>query len=130
MPSSVDASKSRKLSTNLDPELLVQDFRKIAARHVVPKKRSRLSNVMTFTSSVVENIEKHQQVEVVYVDLSKAFDNILHDLAVEKLSRLGFSSWIVNWLKSYLSARKAYVKIPVSGSNVLILQLVFHNEFT
>lgn len=78
-------------------------------QHGFMKKSSTISNLMSFTNTVIRSIEKRQQVDAVYIDFSKAFDKVSHELAITKLSRLGLPSWIVRWLKSYLSNRKAFV---------------------
>lgn len=87
-------------------------------QHGFVKKRSTISNLMAFTSTATNTIEKRHQVDTIYVDFSKAFDKVPHDLAVAKLSRLGLPSWIVTWIDSYLSSRKAFVKIRNTRSDV------------
>ncbi|XP_062714186.1 uncharacterized protein LOC134290967 [Aedes albopictus] len=72
-------------------------------QHGFVKKRSTISNLMAFTSTATNTIEKRHQVDTIYVDFSKAFDKVPHDLAVAKLSRLGLPSWIVTWIDSLTS---------------------------
>lgn len=87
-------------------------------QHGFVRKRSTMTNLMTFTHSVISKVEKRSQVDAIYIDFSKAFDKVPHALVIEKLSRLGLPPWIVEWLKSYLSSRKAFVKVHDARSNV------------
>ena len=50
-------------------------------------------------------IVKSKYVGVVFLDISKAFDTVNHDLLLSKLSYLGLSLSTASWFKSYLSNR-------------------------
>ena len=60
--------------------------------------------------------------EAVLMDLSKAFDCILHDLLLAKLSAYGLSDDALAYMFSYLSGRKQCVKINNFYS---VFQLIF-----
>ena len=49
------------------------------------------------------------------VDLSKAFDCIVHDLLLAKLSAYGFDYNSLELINSFLSGRKFRTKIGLSG---------------
>lgn len=66
---------------------------------------------MAFTNFISTEIENKRQVDAIYFDFSKAFDKVPHDLVVSKLRYLGFPHWITEWLRSYLSGRKAFVNV-------------------
>lgn len=74
-------------------------------------KRSTCSNLVAYTSFISQSMQKRQQVDAIYTDLSAAFDKINHRIAFAKLERLGFCGSFLKWLCSYLSDREMCVKI-------------------
>ena len=54
------------------------------------------------------------------VDLSKAFDCIVHELLLAKLSAYGFDNNLVKLINSFLSGRKFRAKI---GSLILLISI-------
>ena len=61
---------------------------------------------------VVDNIRKNlhmgKKVAGVYIDFSKAFDTVNHDILVQKLEHYGISGNMLELLKSYLNNRRQY----------------------
>ena len=55
-------------------------------------------------------------VGIVFMDLSKAFDSIPHDLLTAKLKAYGLSNDAVTYIYAYLKDRKQCVKIKESKS--------------
>lgn len=80
-------------------------------QHGFVRKRSTTTNLMAYISSLVNALEKRQQVDAIYVDFAKAFDRVPHSLAVAKLEKMGFPEWLTRWILSYLTERSAFVRI-------------------
>lgn len=56
-------------------------------------------------------LNKGMSVDVVYIDLSKAFDRVNHDKLIHKLDRLGIRGKLLNWMVAYLRNRNSTVKV-------------------
>ena len=67
-------------------------------------------------------IDKEEYVSVMYMDLSRAFDAINHDLLLAKLRAHGFSTSALDLFYSYLKNRKQNVVInnKTSSSEAVI----------
>ena len=57
-----------------------------------------------------------------FLDLSKAFDTVNHDILLEKLSFYGINNETKDWFSSYLKNRKQYVCVDGVNSNILPLE--------
>lgn len=73
--------------------------------------RSTTTNLVLFTSKLINLLEKGSQIDAVYTDFSKAFDKVIITLLINKLAALGFHSSLLRWLSSYLTNRFQLVKI-------------------
>ena len=62
-------------------------------------------------------LDKEEYVSALFMDLSKVFDTINHNLLIAKLKGYGFSKEAVKLMKSYLKNRKQKVKINIKFSS-------------
>ena len=81
------------------------------AQHGFLKNRSCLTNLLCFLDEVTRRLDEVKQVEVCYLDFSKAFDSVNHRLLLRKMETFGISGQIYRWLEDFLSRRTFYVKV-------------------
>lgn len=84
------------------------------SQHGFTKGRSTTTNLVEFSSFVINSIEKGKQVDCIFTDFSKAFDRLNHRILILKLGILGFPLVFLNWLSSYLSNR--YQRVLFRGT--------------
>ena len=77
--------------------------------------------IIEFLDYVYSSLDKKQSIIAVYLDFSKAFNTVNHDILVSELQHNGIRGVMQRWFKSYLSNRKQYVSIN-SKTPVLICQ--------
>ena len=57
------------------------------------------------TNNLLENMDKGLPTGPQFLDLSKAFDTLDHNIMSDKLTVLGFNRAVVQWFRSYLTTR-------------------------
>ena len=81
-------------------------------------KHSTIHAVNEFINDTIEAFEKKQYTLGVFLDLSKAFDTINHDILLHKLEWYGIRGVDLDWFRNYLSNRKQYVQYKNCKSSV------------
>ena len=70
---------------------------------------STVSTVAELTDMITDNNDKNQVSLVAYLDFSKAFDTIDHNIFIKKIKHIGFSETPLKWFDSYLKDRSQIV---------------------
>ncbi|KAJ7424274.1 rna-directed dna polymerase from mobile element jockey-like [Willisornis vidua] len=71
-------------------------------RHCITKGKSYLKKMVAFYDRVTELKEKGRATDIIYLDLCKALDTVLHDILVFKLESHGFDRWTTWWTRNWL----------------------------
>ena len=73
------------------------------------KKHSTYMALITLMDKLTNAIENGEYVIGIFLDFSKAFDTVNHDILLEKLKHYGIQGCALSWFRSYLSNRPQYV---------------------
>ena len=76
------------------------------------KNSNKSDAIIEFLDYVYSSIDtKHSTIIAVYLDFSKAFDTVNHNILMSKVLRNGIRGVMQSWFESYLSNRKQYISI-------------------
>ena len=79
------------------------------AQHGFRKGKSCLSNLLEFLEFVTDHVDQGRDVDIIYLDFSKAFDKVSHRNLAIKLQGLGIVGSIQSWIREWLNERKQRV---------------------
>ena len=69
------------------------------------------TEILIFVYQIHNNFEQHNFTLKVFIDLSKAFDTVDHNILHKKLEINGTVGKNLQWFKNYLNNRKQYIQI-------------------
>ena len=84
------------------------------------RKSHSTSHALNYSISYIQQqLKNKQHVLGIFVDLSKAFDTIDHNILLQKLENYGIRGIAHQLITSYLSNRKQYVRVLDEDSDIL-----------
>ena len=60
-------------------------------------------NLVAFYGGITSWIDGGRAVDVIYLDFSKAFDTVSHDILIQNLRKCGTDEWTVRWVENWLT---------------------------
>lgn len=105
----------------------------MSREHGFMKGKLCLTNLIAFHNEVANLVSKEKGVDVVYLNISKAFDMVSHKILIDKMTKYGSVKRTENWLEGHcvISGPKSTWR-PVSSSvpqEWLLVPIMF-NLFT
>jgi len=75
--------------------------------------------ILEFLDGAVDVLDQKKSMITVFLDFTKAFDTVKHNILIDKLRFLGIRGLSLEWFRSYLSGRKQYVSVNGCDSGLL-----------
>jgi len=85
-----------------------------SSQHGFTKGISRLTNQIAFYDNMTGWVDEGRAVDVVYLNFSKAFDTVSHNILLGKLRNCGLDEWSVRWIENWLNGRTQ--RVVISGA--------------
>ena len=67
--------------------------------------------ILEFLDGIYETLDDGALLIATFLDFSKAFDTVNHEVLIKKLKHYGVRGAVINWFSSYLEGRYSYVCI-------------------
>ncbi|CAB4035087.1 Hypothetical predicted protein [Paramuricea clavata] len=83
-------------------------------QHGFTSAKSCTTQLIQVIDTIGKLLDQGEQIDVVYLDMSKAFDKVNHTKMIDKLRSFGFNGGLLTWFQSYLRHRRQ--KVTALGS--------------
>lgn len=87
------------------------------SQHGFTEGKSCLTNLLEFFEFVTKELDESKDVDVIYLDFSKAFDSVPHKRLIHKVKAHGIVDKVSRWIDSWLAGRRQRVCIDGKFSN-------------
>ena len=108
----------RVVHKQVDSYLILKD-RLASTQSGNRRHHSTETSIIHSNDFILNAMDNKKLTASVFLDMSKAFDSLNHDLLIKKLRHIGLSSQVILWFQSYLSFRYQRVRINSSLSDLL-----------
>jgi len=79
--------------------------------------------ILEYLDGVYRELNRKRSIMSVFLDFSKAFDTVRHDILQQKLEHLGIRGLALDWFRSYLSNRQQYVSVNNCKSSNSLMEM-------
>jgi len=109
------------LGKTMEPLILEIIIKQVEEKKVIrssqrgfTKGESCFTNLIPFYDGVTGWVDEGRATDVFYLDLSKAFDTVSHNILLGKLRRCGLDEWSVSWIENCLNGTTQ--RVVISGA--------------
>jgi hypothetical protein len=88
-----------------------------ASQHGFLSGRSTVTQLLETLEDWTLSLDNNKVIDVLYIDIAKAFDSVSHIKLISKLELYGISGKLLIWIKAFLSNRKQRVVIDGTKSD-------------
>lgn len=81
------------------------------SQHEFIKGKTRLSNLISFYDKVTLLVVEGKDVDVIFLDVSKAFDTVPHGIFLDELSNCEVTRFTLYWVMNWLNGRTQRVLV-------------------
>ena len=81
--------------------------------------KSCTTHLLSTFDDVGMKLDRGEEVDILYTDMSKAFDRVDHSLLLVKLKHIGLPTSYLKWLSSYILNRQQQVTVLGAASKPL-----------
>ncbi len=83
------------------------------------KKHSTIKAVLKVLNYLVRSLDGIHHCACLFIDLTKAFDTVNHNILLDRLRSVGLSDSVVSWFNTYLKGRTQCVQVEGIKSDLL-----------
>ena len=95
-------------------------------QHGFRSRRSCETQLIVTIDSIAKSFAHGEQVDIILLDFSKAFDKVPHQRLLHKLDFYGFRGTTWLWIKDFLTKRTHHVNVDETSSSLLTSYLGCH----
>lgn len=77
----------------------------ISSQHGLTEGKSCLTDLIAFCGGMTGWVNEGRAADAVYLDFSKVFDAISHNILIDELRKCGLDEWTVRWIENWLDGR-------------------------
>ena len=85
------------------------------------KKVGTIDQLISLTTRIYQGLDKEEEIAMIFLDLSKAYDRVWHAGLLHKLEKIGIRGSLLAWFRSYLTGRTQRVVYAGHASELLEL---------
>ena len=86
------------------------------------KNHSTVTATMKVLNDIICALDSRKSCAEIFIDLTKAFDTVNHDILLSRLVSIGLSETAIGWIRNYLNNRCQWVHIKGFLSDELIVE--------